>query len=353
MKFLSRLLSLLLSFQLLWSCEATQHLNINDEVQDVVEIHGEIAKVFMKVSNLIIPSAMAQEKMEVAKKVEAAPVKSKALVIPEGLITVYDMSDPNDPVELYSENLVGSSYNIKMPRQAIENKIIKISYESYDSDDLSRDQIVEIKQPLKSIAQDLSKEETLKSRVAEEHLKIEINAERIKLEDSKQMLAKINSIFSIKDVMEAINNKDVMIQLLLYNKRIAQKVSQLAANYRIALNSGDKRTVQNSKDKIIRIAKDLGLLKDTNRYFESNNRMSKIEFSSYRDLKEVEAALTRAYDASWRDAVNLMREDRISEKDSVWKDTISLFKQDLARRLQSADSYFNGGAVKELPAVAR
>jgi hypothetical protein len=113
---LSRFLSFIISFQLLWGCNG-QFL-LSGALSDELEISGVIARVLQ---NTFISSAHASDE--------------------RGRLIVTDISDLDKGEVIYSEEIVGKTYSFKVNRN--KSSMLKIEYIPDDENEESREAILD------------------------------------------------------------------------------------------------------------------------------------------------------------------------------------------------------------------
>lgn len=319
MKFFGRTLSMILSFQLLWSCNQqylVDSLQGKSTDEKFIELKGSIAKTFHHLSNFIIPSAVAQD----------------------GEMIIYDMTDPNDPVEIYAEEIYGKSYSIKIEKEKILNRPIKLSYESYDDDSKSRQLLIESVPQIKTLNSDLNEEGTLKSRLAENVIKIELDEAPAAKELVQSRITEIKKE-SLDKVLNVIGEKEVVYKLLVSRKKIAEKVSYYAAVYHKGLEKNNADEIKDAQDIIRQIAMDEGLLKKEYSY---KNYVDEIKTESYKDFDTFKKVLTEAISKTMEEMKMLMTKDGIKEGSDEWIAILTEAKNKYDLRLKEGEQYFSG-----------
>ncbi|MFY7993182.1 MAG: hypothetical protein ACOVP4_07825 [Bacteriovoracaceae bacterium] len=326
MKFFGRTLSMILSFQLLWSCNGQytiEGMKVNSGTENVIELNGSIAKAFHHFSNMIIPSAMAQD----------------------GEMVVYDMTDPNDPLQIHSEEITGNTYSIKIEKDKVINRIIKLSYESYDDDSKSRDLLIEPTEETKIVTSNLNEEGTLKSRLAEKVVQIELDSESISLQESKYRLKEVKKD-SIDDVLDIIGDKEIVYHLLTSRKELAVTVSKYAAYYRWGINNKNSDAIKKAQEAIRQIAIDEGLLKEEKpeeelkNYFEEINYMDLVKFEEVANLEDAYQKLSETVDKTIKVMSDAMINDGVKEGSDHWNEMIDAAKKHYEKRRLEAEEFY-------------
>lgn len=329
MKFFSRTLSMILSFQLLWSCNgqySIEGLQVKSSDSNIIELNGSIAKALHQFSNLIIPSAMAQD----------------------GEMIVYDMTDPNNPQFIHSEEITGNTYSIKIEKDKVINRVIKLSYESYDDDSKSRDLLIETTPETKVVTSNLNEESTFKSRIAEKVVQIELDHESISVKESKYRIQEIKKD-PLDDVFDIISDREIVYKLLTSRKEVARKVSEYAALYRWGMSNKNSDAMTKAYDVIRQIAIDEGLLeleeekseKELKNYFLSANYMDLVKFEEVNNFEEAEQKLNETLKKTISVMNEAMIEDGLKEGTDHWNQMIDTAKKYYEERLQEAKIFFS------------
>ena len=258
------------------------------------------------------------------------------------------MTDPNDPVEIYAEEIYGKSYSIKIEKEKILNRPIKLSYESYDDDSKSRQLLIESVPQINTLNSDLNEEGTLKSRLAENVIKIELDEAPAAKELVQSRITEIKKE-SLDKVLNVIGEKEVVYKLLVSRKEIAEKVSYYAAVYHKGLEKNNADEVQQAQDNIRQIAMDEGLLKKEYNY---KNYVDEIKTESYKDFDTFKKVLTEAISKTMEEMKMLMTKDGIKEGSDEWIAILTEAKSKYELRLKEGEQYFSGKTEnKYLPQV--
>ena len=251
---------------------------------------------------------------------------------------IYDMTDPNDPVEIYAEEIYGKSYSIKIEKEKILNRPIKLSYESYDDDSKSRQLLIESVPQINTLNSDLNEEGTLKSRLAENVIKIELDEAPAAKELVQSRITEIKKE-SLDKVLNVIGEKEVVYKLLVSRKKIAEKVSYYAAVYHKGLEKNNADEIKDAQDIIRQIAMDEGLLKKEYSY---KNYVDEIKTESYKDFDTFKKVLTEAISKTMEEMKMLMTKDGIKEGSDEWIAILTEAKSKYELRLKEGEQYFSG-----------
>lgn len=224
MKTLSRTLAMIISLQLAVGCNgemfAINQTTVLPGASDSISIEGSISRTFNTLSNLILPSAMAQD----------------------GKIQVYDITSPDEELLLHEEEIEGTSYSVVLKRSEVDGKLLKVKYESYADEALSRSLLLEASPVDNKIEASIDEDKSIQSNIAEARLKRDLGNGVIDKSQVKERLAEIKSNFT-EDSYNIVDDKDLMLKLFR-NSKVVQAASEIVAGYNASEDENEKRQLR-------------------------------------------------------------------------------------------------------------
>jgi hypothetical protein len=231
MKTITKFLTFIISFQLLWGCNSpggqqvvnTKVNNPSPGLEESVQINGTIANVIQNISSLLFSSAHASE----------------------GKLYVYDISIPvDDPVILFTAEISGESdYSLKLKKSLIKGKLLKLKFDSYEGAEHSRDFIIEPGESETVISADMDLESTLKAKVLDAQLRVEYSSGKISNSlEVKERFRKYKDS-KVDSELELLGDKAALIKLI-FDPGFSDKITKMLATYRISSDI-DKEEVKN------------------------------------------------------------------------------------------------------------
>jgi len=210
-KVLSRFLSLIICLQLAVGCNAYQtSTTIKTPESPIpsgsIRINGIISKTFNAISDSLFPQAMAAE----------------------GKIIFYDVKDPGNPTEIYSESISGTdSFSVDLKQEDIASGLIRVRFEPADSDKLKEREFLTVAS--KKMTATMSNDESLKSEILLYQLNLEninsvLNLDLIKdrfheLKTTINLDQEVNRFgdsIAFKTLLADAGNREGMIGLLAH-----------------------------------------------------------------------------------------------------------------------------------------
>ena len=232
MKTITKFLTFIISFQLLWGCNSpggqqvvnTKVNNPTPSSEESVEINGTIANVIQNISSLLFSSAHASE----------------------GKLYVYDISIPvEEPVILFTAEISGESeYSLKLKRSLIKGKLLKLKFDSYEGAEHSRDFIIEPGDGETVISADMDLDSTIKAKVLDAQLKVEYTSGKISNTlEVKERFRKYKDS-NVDSELELLGDKAALIKLI-FDPAFSDTLTKMLATHRISSDS-DKEEVKNN-----------------------------------------------------------------------------------------------------------
>jgi hypothetical protein len=243
MKTLSRILSLIVSSQLMVGCNqvSTNNTTIKTKApgsRDSITISGSIASTIHHLTNLIMPNAMAAD----------------------GTLILYDISNTNaEPVEIDRWEISGETYSIKAKKSLAQDKILKLSFESNDPDK-NREILIDASGSVNSIEAPINPEEYFKSKIFESQLKSEFRGFTGNIKEIKASFSAMKGESFESELALLGNNNEMLNMINPGNSTYISDMANLIHNYRLATDDTDR---DNYKTQLLDIGKNLGVIDES------------------------------------------------------------------------------------------
>jgi hypothetical protein len=243
MKTLSRILSLIICFQLMVGCNqvSTSSGTIKTKApgsSDTMTISGSIASTIHHLTNLIIPNAMAAD----------------------GTLILYDISNTNaEPVEIDRWEISGETYSIKAKKSLAQDKILKLSFESNDPDK-NREILIDASGSVNSIEAPINPEEYFKSKIFESQLKSEFSGFTGNIKEIKARFSAMKGESFESELALLGSNNEILKMINSGNSSYISDMANLIHNYRLAKDDTDR---DNYKTQLLDIGKNLGVIDES------------------------------------------------------------------------------------------
>lgn len=258
----------------------------------------------------------------------------------EGELFIYDISDPANPVEIHSEYISGTHFSVKVKKDLVENKPLKISFESAVEESKSRELLVESQAKVEAINATLNQDSTIKARINEQQLKIEIEKEAVLPEDSKNKLASISKV-SYESELGIIGDKEAVIKLLFHSAAVARETSYWLAIFRI--ESGKVPEKQNLEiiNKAISTVKALAVkFNFLNPYLEKLADIGKIDFKGVASLADGKKLMDSVVIKTESNVFEVMKKDGVDEKSDIWIQVVNRIADLKKAKLEELNKLF-------------
>lgn len=243
MQFFKRLVSQVLILQLFMSCTSNNgsiHSGVKNSPVlpgNTIEINGLISQAFKSISNILISEAMAAS----------------------GTITLYDLTNPETPVEIYSQEITGSSYySIKLNKAEVSSKILKASFISNEDMTKSRDILFEVKSSDVVVDGSMNEDLTLQALILEEQLQFELNQGEIQLAEIKERFRIIKDE-STSEITDILGDKATVMKLS-QNPETKKMFREIAVQYKRALKESDEAAQSELRQKLFDVGKSSGAM---------------------------------------------------------------------------------------------
>ena len=243
MKTLSRILSLIISFQLMVGCNqvSTSSGTIKTKApgsSDTMTISGSIASTIHHLTNLIMPNAMAAD----------------------GTLILYDISNINaEPVEIDRWEISGETYSIKAKKSLAQDKILKLSFESNDPDK-NREILIDATGSVNSIEAPINPEEYFRSKIFESQLKSEFSGFNGNIKKIKASFSAMKGENFDSELALLGSNNEMLKMINSGNSSYISDMANLIHNYRSAKDDTDR---DNFKTQLLDIGKNLGVIDES------------------------------------------------------------------------------------------
>ena len=248
MKTLSRTLSLIISFQLMWGCNqvSTSSGTIKTRAPgstDTISISGSIASTIHNLSNLIMPNAMAAI----------------------GTLYLYDDSDLSAPPVLLDQwEISGDTYSINAKKSVTQGKILKLSFESSEDSGKNREIFIDASEAVNSkIEAPINHQEYFKSKVLETQLQSEF--EGGSFTNMKEVKARFSAMKreSFDSELALLGDNGEMLDMInAGDSDSILSMAKLIYNHRLAKLKGDADSINSIKSTLFGYGQKIGVIKD-------------------------------------------------------------------------------------------
>lgn len=321
MKSLSRTLSMILCFQLLFGCN---QFNFENRPESFIDIRGSIASTVNRIGNLLIPSAMADD----------------------GELRIYDVTNPENPIEIYySQKINGEDYHVRIEREKVLGKTLKVSYQNYTQDKF-REAIVVTNHDEKEILSDLNIYTTIRSEL------ISSIAERANHErDYQKIMEELKGKAESHDL--GLPDQEETINKLLFNtsEEASRNMRKHIAQYQMYELDGDLSEIENIRISFKKLAEGFGIKVSYYEYYkkllDSSEEFIKLkDFDANLYTKEGEALdnLEQRY-FGVRSYLSLtLSMDDIREDSAIWENVFSYLSKTMDQKVSEVSSVFEKNA---------
>ena len=255
MKKIGRILSLIVCFQLAWGCQSNAPVSESSSgpAAGYTELSGSVTLAFMKVSEMLIPSAAAQElayrtkafaskssgfsaegmsstilescnqeevAVEAVDRVSAAEVKVGAEEEAKKVARLVDYSDLSSPclikeIELnLSADGETATYNVQIENELVEDKVVALVYGDEEKG-VYKNAIFSIEKGDRVIKQHLDDESSVKAEILGTQILNEVADVEFTDEVKSQIRDRIKELKKIEDFgLDLLGDKEKMISIL-------------------------------------------------------------------------------------------------------------------------------------------
>ncbi len=242
LKLISRILSLVICFQLAVGCNTySTSTTINDLEAPVpdgfIRFNGIISKAFNTITNSIFPQAMAAE----------------------GEVIFYDVTDPGAPQEIHRKSISGTdSFSVDLKEEDIKSGLIRVRFEPTDPDPLKEREFLTVAS--QKMTATMSNEESIKSEILLYQLNVENSNSLLDLNLIKDRFNDLNSTIDLDEEVNRFGDAN-SLKTLLSNPDDRPGMIALLAHARVAQET-DKINIIDIQTKFFSRAHELGLIKE-------------------------------------------------------------------------------------------
>jgi hypothetical protein len=243
MKKIGRILSLVVCFQLAWGCQSNDPVTASSSgpAEGYTELSGSVTLAFMKVTEMLVPSAVAtvdsmRNKLKKTSQNSAehmannlpldcnvSEIKSAEEEIKKDSTRtahLIDYSDLNNPCRIKEIKLQVSSdgetasYKLQIENELVEDKIVALVYGD-DKNGVYKNAVFAIEKGTRVVKQHLNDESTVKAEVLSVQIQNEISGVEMTDEVKLQIKDRIKELKKIEDFgFDLLGDKEVMIAIL-------------------------------------------------------------------------------------------------------------------------------------------
>jgi hypothetical protein len=232
-----RSLSLLLAFQLCYSCTGAgggAGMDIGSGGSSsgggAVIIKGLISGVFHRVSETVLPEAIAQE----------------------GRIDVYDSTDPTQDPKFIKSFVVekeSEGYSIELTKEEAEGKLLELNYSGVSG---VREIIINVDEGESAVDAEINEDNHFESQILKEQLKLEFS-ESNSVSDLRERFKSLKALKDVSSDLSIFSDSSSMKEVLKDEKNGAE-MRDLIVKSRVARDKGKEDEEKKYQEEILKLA---------------------------------------------------------------------------------------------------
>ncbi len=230
MKKIGRILSLIVCFQLTWGCQPNAPVSDSSSgpAEGYTQLSGSVTLAFLKVTELLVPSAAAQSSFtaldmasnipgDCSVDISAVPASVEESKKVAHLIDYSDLTKPCRIKEIelkVSADGETAEYNVEIESSLVEDKVVALVYGD-DENQVYKNAIFSIDKGDRIIGQHLNDESSVKAEILASQLISNFSGVEFSDDVKSDMRDRVKALKQIEDFgFDLLGDKDKMIALL-------------------------------------------------------------------------------------------------------------------------------------------